>query len=235
MEDAKPNTPDPAKPEGSVDGKPDEVLAVLNEVLKRDFKTRDEAVKSVDNLKNMVGDNAIAELREKAKDADLFAKVVGNYAKAEGLTNEDSRKALLQEAMDQAPVTKQEEQKPQAVNPELERKLDEALVRLQEKELLEAHPNAKLVLNDVKALRAANPGKELKEIYEASSLKDMVAKAVTYETEKAAKESTAVDTSPRQADLKADQFKDLVAKAQSTGMMDDKAALVAEFFKAQTK
>lgn len=232
MEEAKPNTPDPAKPEGSVDGKPDEVLAVLNEVLKRDFKTRDEAVKSVDNLHRMVGDNAIAELRERAKDAELFSKVVENYAKGEGITTEEARKELLAEKRMEQPPAKQEEQK-QAVAPELERKLDEALIRLQEKELLEAHPDAKLVLNDVKALRAANPGKELKEIYEASSLKDMVAKAVTYEKEKSTKESTAVDSSPRQADLRADQFKDLIAKAQSTGLMDDKAALVAEFFKAQ--
>src|SRR3990167_7852609 len=100
MEEAKPNTPDPAKPEGEKDGKPDEVLAALNEVLKRDFKTRDEALKSVDNLHRMVGDNAVAELREKAKDADMFAKVVLRYSKEEGVTNEEARKALLDIAMD---------------------------------------------------------------------------------------------------------------------------------------
>lgn len=232
MDEAKPNTPDPAKPEGEKDGKPDEVLAALNEVLKRDFKSRDEALKSVDNLHRMVGDNAIAELREKAKDADNFLKVVSRYAQDEGVTNEAARKTLLEAVMDTQPE-KKVETKEVAQTSATEQKLEMALVKLQERDLLEAYPEAKAVLSDLKSLRSVTPNKELKEIYEASSLKDMVTKSVAYEKEKATKDTTTVVPNARQANLEADNLKTLVAQARSSGMETDKVALVDAFFKAQ--
>lgn len=235
MEEAKPIVPTPETQEGNKDGKQDEVLAVLNEVLKRDFKSREEAVKSVDSLHRMVGDNAIAELREKAKEADNFSKVIGAYAKDQGVTTEEARKTLLEAAMDQTPVHKMED-KPADPNKAsiTEQRLELALLKLQEKELLEVYPGAKAVLSDLKALRAVQPDKELKEIYEASSLKDMVAKAMTYEQEKATKEASAVEPKSRQVDMKSEAMKQLIEKA-NVGFLDDKAALVQAFFDQNKK
>ena len=129
MDEAKPNTPDSAKPEGEKDGKPDEALAALNEVLKRDFKSRDEALKSVDNLHRMVGDNAIAELRE-SYDADNFLKVVSRYAQDEGVTNEAAERRL-EAVMDTQPE-KKVETKEVAQTSQLNRSSEMALVKLQE-------------------------------------------------------------------------------------------------------
>jgi len=233
MEPSQTQTETPAKQESTTDGKPDEVLAVLNTVLKRDFKSRDEAVKSIDNLHRMVGDNAIAELREKAKDGELFVKTVQKYASDEGITEADARKALLDVVMDtHTEPTKTVAPEQAAKASVTEARLEAALVKLQEKELLELHPEAKLVLNDVKALRAVTPDKELKDIYETSSLMQAAQKAAEYEKDKATKESTAVVPNNRQANLEADNLKGLVVKAQG-GLEADKVALVDAFFKAQ--
>lgn len=236
MEEAKPIVADPAQQEGDKDGKPDEVLAVLNATLKRDFKTREEAVKSVDNLHRMVGDSAVAELREKAKDADLFVKMVEKYASDEGVSKEEARKTFLETIMDTQPDKKDE--KPVVTSEKTnasitEARLEAALVKLQEKDLLEAYPEAKLVINDLKALRAVQPDKELKDIYEASSLKDMAQKAVAYEKEKTAKDTTAVESKSRQVDLNADNLKVLAQAAMNSGMESDKVKLVDAYFKAQ--
>jgi hypothetical protein len=233
MEEAKPNATDPVQTEGGKDGKPDEVLALLNETLKREFKTREEALKSVDNLHRMVGDQAVAELREKAKDADLFSKVVSRYAKDEGVSNEDARKAILEITMDTQPEEKKSEAAPEKVQTSsaTEARLEQALVKLQERDLLEAYPEAKLVLADLKALRSISPAKELKEIYEGSGLKDVATKASIFEKEKAQKETTAVESKTRQVNMEDASIKQLAQKAVQSGIEQDKVALVEAYFK----
>ena len=205
--------------------KGDEVLSFLNGVLKREFKTRDEAQKSIDNLNSMVGDNAVAELRTKAADADAFAKVISAYAKSEGLTIDEARKELITGAS----TPTMEEIKPvetsvpaPAVDTKQAEKVDMLYSRLQEKDLLEAYPEAKHVLDEVKAM-AKLTGKEMKEYFEGSALKTAALAA----KEKELKDNPSPNSNSRQgADLSSVQ--DLVATVSKGGTEGDRVALVTK-------
>jgi len=214
------------------DGKQDEVLAVLNATLKRDFKTRDEALKSVDNLHRMVGDNAIAELREKAKESENFTKVIEAVAKAEGLDVSEARKQVLDELMNTQPAESiKEEQKAQpAATDARYDKMAAKLDRLEERDLLETYPEAKNVIKELKDLKTVYADKELKEIYEASSLKDVAIKASNFEKAETEKAGAGVDSKSRQSDLASAGMKDLVHAAQNSGLQSDRQKLVEAFF-----
>jgi hypothetical protein len=217
------------------DGKQDEVLAVLNATLKRDFKTRDEALKSVDNLHRMVGDNAIAELREKAKEAENFSKVIDAVAKAEGLDVNEARKQVLDELMNNSPaeVQKTEAKAQQQTTTATDSRYDKLaakLDRLEERDLLETYPEAKNVIKELKDLKQVYSDKELKEIYEASSLKEVASKAANFEKAETEKAGAGVESKSRQADLAGSAMKDLVHAAQNSGLQSDRQKLVEAYF-----
>ena len=146
-------------------------------VLGREFKDPEDLLKSVDNLHRMVGDQSIAELRTKAAEADNFAKVIGVYAKSEGLSLADARNELLNSVNDMSDVTPAQptEAAKVSIPEELVKRLERAEAvadKIQERELLELFPESKHVINEVKALAKA-AGKELKEFYEASAIKEV--------------------------------------------------------------
>ena len=217
---------DGKKPEGVP--APDEVLAVLNDTLKRNFPTRDEAVKSLTNLNSLVGDNALAELREKAKDADHFAKVVSAYASSEGITRAEARTELLKEAAksDSTPETPSPRTEPSA----LEKEVKEIRHKLQEKELVEKYPEAKSVLGELKELSGIHAEKDLMSIYEGSGLKEMATKAAAYETEKSTKPSNSVPTSSRMYNPAEAKTQELVTALKKSDSDRDRVALVEHFF-----
>lgn len=231
-DETKPNEADlvGAKPtEAPKDGevpKGDEVLSFLNGVLKRDFKTREEAQKSIDNLNSMVGDNAVAELRTKAADADAFNKVIQAYAKSEGITIEEAKKELITGSstptMEEIkPVENTPAAAPAADTKQNER-VDMLYARMQEKDLLEAYPEAKHVLDEVKAM-AKLTGKEMKEYFEGSALKTAAIAA----SEKEKKDNPSPNSNGRQgADLSSVQ--DLVATVSKGGTENDRVALVTK-------
>jgi len=214
-------------------GATDEVLSVLNQVLKREFKTRDEAVKSLDNLNRMVGDNAIAELRKRAQDSDNFEAIVSAYAENENLTKQQAREDLLKEI--QKTSTKTEV-------PSSEKNMDNAVLqevkslkmKLQEKELLEIYPEAKSILKELKDLSQIYSGKELKEIYETSALRDTVRKVADLEKEKGERETTAVKSTARQVNFQEEKMGKLIEGVKKRGFDEDKIGLVEAYIEQLT-
>lgn len=212
-------------------GKPtvDEVLTVLNETLKRDFKTREEAVKSLTNLNSMVGDNAIAELRKKAEDASNFDAIVKAYAASEGKTPDQARLELLNEIKVQKTPANETVRTSDTTGTATDQRLKALELELQEERLLKAHPEAKHVLKELKDLSGIYSGKTLTAIYQDSSLKDMATKASAYEQEKVSKETTAVKSNTRQVDFKAEKINGLVDLVRKRGYESDRSALVEAY------
>lgn len=203
--------------------KGDEVLSFLSQTLKREFKTREDAQKSLDNLNSLVGDNAVAELRAKAADADAFQQVIKAYAASEGITVEEARKELIT-GSNTAPMIEEKPVVPQAPASQpdaaLAAQVEKMALRLQEKDLLEAYPEAKHVLDEVKTM-AKLSGKEMKEFYEGSSLKTAAVAAKEKET----KDNPSPNSSSRQgADLA--PLTDLVQKVTKGGTELDRISLV---------
>lgn len=144
-------------------------LERLSEALGRKITDPEEALKAVKNLHSLVGDRTIADLRKKAETHDTFEALVNGYAEEEGITPEEARKALSELAQGSGPL------KDERVDKVLE-KMSAMEMQLQERDFLEAHPEAKGVLKELKALAAAG-GTTLAEAYDSSSLKEVMAKA----------------------------------------------------------
>lgn len=214
-------------------GKPtdDEFLTMLNTTLKRNFTSRDEAVKSLDNLNRMVGDNALAELRKQAEDGKNFDAVVHAYAKNEGKTPEVARKELLDEIAGQKTQTPPAQTNSGSSGTDSDKRLRALELELQEERLLKTHPEAKNVLKEVKDLSNIYVGQTLTAIYEGSSLKDMATKAETYDKEKSTKSNTAVQSNTRQVSFADEDLKKAIDNMHKTGFDSDKQALVEAFIK----
>ena len=225
------------KTEGKVDApKEDEVLATLNQTLKRNFTSRDEALKSLANLNAMVGDNAIAQLREKAKDADNFQTFVEAYAKESGKDFSAARTELLEELNGfKTSNPKTEAPTQRSESDPLAEQVKNLTMKLQEKELLEAYPEAKNVLKELKDLSKIHTDQELKQIYETTSLKDIAGKASTYEQEKTTKPNSTVQSSSRQVDFGEVKMKQLVEAVGKRGYEQDKVKLVQSYIEQMAK
>lgn len=229
-EDAKPTATDPAIAEGTkVDGK-DEFLELFNKTTGKEFKSRDEAVKSLDHLNKMVGDNAIASLRTKAEEAENFTKVVNAYSKDHGVPPSEARAALLKQVEEIMEGTQETTQQPAQAKPsesgEGKKALDIAtslLEKYQEKELLEAHPEAKSVINEVKMLAKVN-GKDLMKAYEESALKEMAIKAAEIDKKKTEPGTSAAPNARTAPTLEG--MADIIKAVKTFGRDSDKEALV---------
>lgn len=148
-------------------------LERLSEALGRKISDPDEALKAVKNLHSLVGDRTIADLRKKAETYETYEALVTGYAKEEGMTPDEARKALAELARGSAP------QKDERVDKVLE-EMSSLKLQLQEKDFLADHPEAKSVLKELKALSSAT-GQSLSEAYESSALKTLAAKAAASE------------------------------------------------------
>lgn len=148
-------------------------LAQLSQLLGREFKDPEDAMKTIKNLNGLVGDRTIADLRKKAETHDTFEKLVSGYAEEEGITADEARKFLADLAKGSGP------QQDERVDVMMD-KMSKLELQLQEKDFLSDHPEAKSVLKELKVLAAAT-GQSLTEAYDSSSLKDMLAKAAASE------------------------------------------------------
>ncbi len=229
------STPDTGKtPEGKGDGntqeqpkEKDDFLSVVNEVLKREFTTRDEAVKSLENLNSMVGDNAIAELRKKATDADHFSALVQAVAADNKVTPEQAKEHVLSTLKEFKPKPVMEnttnQQTPEAggsSNPELEKQVQELLQARQKEELLRKYPDAEHVMSDVELMSKAS-GKSLLETFEGSSFKDVASKV----KEKAEEPASSPDSKSRLSSPD-DSTKEIIDRIQKTGSQVAREELV---------
>lgn len=218
-EASKPAPTDTGKPpEGTKTDAPDELLKKLSGVLGREFKDADDLLKSVDNLHRMVGDQAVAELRTKAAQADDFSKVIAAYAKEEGVTIEQARKEILSSVEETQTKPMENENKttlPDDVMKRLE-KAEAIAEKVQVRELLEAHPESKHVIEEIKSLARA-AGKDMKEFYESSALKEVATKVAAHEKAESekSKESTSPDSNSRQSPNLAEHSE--LVKAVSSG------------------
>jgi hypothetical protein len=219
----------------------DVTLKFLNETLKRDFTSLDDAAKTLANLNSMVGDQAIAALR---KDSADFSKVVEAYSKSEGVDAARAKELLFAELSEfetriktderQTEIPSQPNSKPMQ---ETDAKFRDLEIRLQERDLKEVYPESGRVMTQLKDLAKVYPEKDLKTIYEASGLKEMA--ALAHEKEKADAEAATkpnASVPPNAAgtvDFNGDKMKTLVQKVQSGGLDQDRIALVTEFFAQQ--
>ena len=193
-------------------------LDKLSEALGRKITDPEEALKAVKNLHSLVGDRTIADLRKKAETHETYEQLVTGYAKEEGITPDEARKALGELARNAAPPRDER----------VEKVLDEmsALkMQLQEKDFIADHPEAKSVLKELKALAAAG-GQTLSEAYESSSLKDIVAKAAA--SEEREKSGTSLRPSNR-AGVASDKVKNALErlKTDRSGDAQDRAVKAA--------
>jgi hypothetical protein len=105
-------------------------------------------------------------------------------------------------------------------------KIEELAMKWQEKELLDAFPDAKHVVAEVKALAKAN-GVELKSFYEKSPLKAMAEAATVAEKAKQTPSSATTPSGRQGPDLS--QMTDLVNKVKGIdGQETDRIALVSK-------
>ncbi len=148
-------------------------LAQLSQVLGREFKDPEDAMKALKNLHSLVGDRTIADLRKRAETHDTYEALVNGYAKEEGIKPEEARKHFAELAQGSAPP------KDERVDA-LQKTVENLVLQNQEKDFLLEHPEAKSVLKELKAL-AAQGGQSLSEAYESSSLKTIVARAAASE------------------------------------------------------
>lgn len=212
--------------------KVDEVLTFLKDTFKREFVSREDAAKSLVNLNQMVGDQAIAELREKAKEGDNFSAVVKAYAEQEKVSLADARKSLLEDITTMSTPTHQSNPVQQTAPRQddlvskLVAEVESLKFQTQERDLLVSNPEAAKVLNELRGL-AKVQGKSLKEAYDGSALKDLATKADAYDKKETESKSTSVDSNSRQGyDLKGDA--DLIDRVKKSGSEVDSVALVSK-------
>lgn len=210
--------------DGAAVGTEEAALKFLSETLKRDFKSIDDATKMLTNLNSLVGDNAIAELREKAKDAENFEAVVRAYAKEEGVTFGDAKRTLLENVKASVPVKETSSPEIKSDDP-LRAEFEKIKNKLQEKELIEAYPEAKAVLKELTAMAKSTPDKELREIYESSALKDALSKATQYDKSKEVP-SASVSSSSRQYNFESDNFKKAIETLKANNFEGNQIAFV---------
>lgn len=206
----------------------DEVLSFLKESLKREFATRDEALKSLDNLNKMVGDQAINDLREKAKEADNFSAVVKAYAKESGMNLADARADLLKDIANmstQSTQTTETKTETNSIDQSAVMQEVQALkMKLEEKELLEINPEAKAVLQELRGF-AKGTGKSLADAYAGSALKDLATKALAFEKKETEQKSTSVNSTSRQG-FDAKEHESLINNVKTTNTEVSKIRLV---------
>lgn len=163
-----------------------DVLAFLKETTGRDFPNIDEAAKSVKSLNAMVGDQAVAELRKSADLGKTFDKALKAYAKQQGVSEEEAKSDFLA-------LVKGDENgsgaDPAADVSELKKDVGSVKERLDQADLIAAHPEASHVLGDVKDLAKAR-GLSLEEAYKSSAALQAAAKGIAATKAKEARPSS---------------------------------------------
>lgn len=163
-------------------------LEFLSRTLGREFSSLEEAEKSLANLNSLVGDRSIAELRSKAELASNFEGLVQGYAAENGMAYEDARAELMSLAGSDGGSGSQASQHSQDDVAAIKQRLDR-------QDLLEAHPEAQSVYDDVIDLANAR-GLTLLEAYESSAAIQTAAKQLASSRDRNAR-GTVLPTSQR--------------------------------------
>lgn len=133
--------------------KQEDALALLKEVAKRDFKSKEEAKKYLENLNRLVGDQTIAQQRRRAELADVLLQRIA-AENSMSLQEAESYLANLT-TMEQQP------QRVQTTDPQLE----ERLRRGERAEFLMETPEAKPFIEKIEDYSKAT-GKSYKDAYD---------------------------------------------------------------------
>lgn len=242
----KPSTPDAQTPEagtppaagekdGGANASEPGTLDFINKTLKRDFKSMEEAEKSLTHLNSLVGDNAIAEVREKAKEADDLRKIVEAYAEEEGLSYADAKTNLLKKidppTMDQTSTGSSTQQTAQpAVDSkklaDLEATVADLKMQASEKSLIEKFPEAASVLPQLKDVAKAR-GASLEDAYD-DGMKALAKIAFEKSQADANAQSTSPKTSSRQGAVDANELQAAKERVLKEDTASAKADLVAK-------
>lgn len=174
-------------------------LEELKNITGREYKSKDDVIKHISELNKLVGDQAIAEARQKAQEYDRLKK------EAEELAGEN-------EMPDQTPA-----------EPSEIAKLRE---EFQTEQLLRKYPEAESILTTVKAISKAE-GLSLKDAYE-KHLKDIYAAKLESEKAKDQERNISVTSKQRISSSKQGRIAEAAKQALESQTDEAKQNLVKE-------
>lgn len=191
--------------------KQEDALVLLREVTKRDFKTKEEAKKYLENLNRLVGDQTIAKQRERAKLADTL---VSRVAVENSMSIEEAESYL-------ANLTNNMEQQPQRVQTP-DPQLEERLRRGERAEFLMETPEAKPFLDKIEEYSKAT-GKSYKESYDTLYSDVVKAERERKQTEEATrskKEAQVFASTNTETEKMPDEYAKMMDQYRKTGNGD---------------
>lgn len=203
-----------------------EVLKFVEGFSGRKFESLDEAAKFAKNLNSLVGDNALAKVRE---DAKVFNSLAEKFATSEGKPLEEAKKLLVETLVSKATA---EPAKPTKTEPPVveDKRVDktaseveELKARLNRADLLKKYPYAELVQDEISVIAKAKGISDV-EAFESSPLKTLAEAKAKEESRK-----SPVVTSSNRIGYDKQRVQDLGAKVLKSGSEEDKIALVKEY------
>jgi len=176
---------------------------------RKDIKTKEDFEKHYQNLKKLVGDQAIAELRKKAEAYDKLQQEIEKEAD-EFLASEEGQEFAKELEAD---VEKSE--------------VADLKERLEAIEFLKKHPEAEPYLDVIRSF-ASYSGTSLEEAYE-QRLKDLIDSKLEAEKLKKEERNIGVESKPRLSSSKIAKLSQLVEQIKKAPTDDAKEALVREW------
>lgn len=194
------------------------VLETLQGITGRKYSSLDDAKKHLENLNRMVGDNSLAEAREKAQ---LLDNVLSGYAREQGISLKEAKEHIKNLVTTPTPIQQSEVRATQeTVPPEVHARL----ARLEQFEFLNENPEAKQYIDKVSEFAKAT-GKSLQDSF-SFLYKDVIksssenAQAEAIREEKRSASVTA--TSSGAAAPQLDSVKQLQSAYVKSGGKDDR-------------
>lgn len=179
-----------------------EVLEVeeLKKITGRDYKTKDDVVKHIEELNKFVGDKSIAEARKKASEYDKLmaeAKIISGEDKTNQNINEPSEISKLREDFERS-------------------------------ELLRKHPESESVLQTIQAISKAE-GISMQSAYE-KHLEPIVKAKLEADKAKETEQNISVNSKQRMTSDKANKLSEAGKRLIERRTEDNEQNLVKEFF-----
>lgn len=208
-----------------------EVLSLVSGILGREFKSVEEVKSTLSNLNSLVGDQAVAKVRQDAKLYDTF---VNKFAGEKGITVDEAKK-FWAETLVQPSVVQPKPQSQPVAQTKTETKMDDSLIKelsadiealkvqAQRSELLNKYPFAGEVADEL-AIIANRKGVTQLEAFEQSPLKPLLEQKVKDESAK-----SPVVTPSSRIGFDRNRVQELGSKVLQTNNESDKVALVNEF------
>jgi hypothetical protein len=213
-------------------GSTDAILAKINEVSGREFKSFDDYTKHYKNLTSAVGDQTIAEAKKKAEALDKYASMLKPLAEAEGVSIDTYIELLNKNAKgeDLSKFSSAKEYEIKKLESEelsqLKTRLSEVEGELTKTKLERALPEAGKYFNDFTAW-AKGTGKEVSaETFKSSPFMALVEADGN-------KGSSVIESNSRIAPSSNNEYKRALARAKDSGTTDDWADVLSMKSKLQ--